>query len=689
MSTIHHRRILSKVIGLGTTALVSGVIALGASVLHPSLDGTAAAAEPAAFSTWAKTARIAGAATWVDMTTAEINSVINKMIAQNVSVIEADSDLSMYLSDAEFQKEIDLMKRFADAAHGKNLKVVWYYPAFEVLTANAASTANTMYKDNPEWVQWGLDGTGNPAPNVFIGGQGSVFWVDPGMESAWMSPSSPYRDYFISRAQKIAKTGVDGLWIDVPIYAVDGPVQWSDMNTRYAAARYNAVTGRTVPTTENWSDPNWRRWISWRHEEIARFLKDVAIATRSAGGSNFAIFTETVTMDYNAATQVGLDGGSLKELEGITHVWEIDAVSDGSGSRQARPDDWICLIAMNKYARAASGSKPSWAFTYGKQANDAELVMAESLVAANNPYETKIPEMTKSVGAAYRTKMFGWTKQYTDQIFNSTSAAKVAVYYSEASRDFVDQAKGVGLYVTTKSGEWWSSDPIDSAKARPYVGEYRGVVKALVRSHMPFDVVVKPRDVNELLKYALVILPNTQAISESDSNILSQYVAQGGKLLATAQKPESPAPTSLNEYGEPRNPIPLSDVLPNGPGKEYLSTSSATAYNALTGAINRLSAPILTTDAKPMVHLELRQFGNQMIVQAVNATGVTGSFAVVPTSFKVNLTLEQNKLATSVALASPDNATMALTSTNFTQNGSVVSFTMPVNMYAMAIVTTN
>lgn len=71
------------------------------------------AAEPAGLNTWVRTARIGGAAVWVDMTDAEMNPLLNKLAAQHVSVIEADSDLSNYLTDAEFDQELALMKNFA------------------------------------------------------------------------------------------------------------------------------------------------------------------------------------------------------------------------------------------------------------------------------------------------------------------------------------------------------------------------------------------------------------------------------------------------------------------------------------------------------------------------------------------------------------------------------------------------
>src|SRR5262249_3945020 len=112
--------------------------------------------------------------------------------------------------------------------------------------------------------------------------------------------------------------------------------------------------------------PVWRRWIAWRYQEILSFIlriRDTAKAVTPA----ISIVVETVTLDYDAATMLALDGSTMKTSPGVIQVWEVDAVSDRTGMRDAKPDDWISLIGMSKFAKSASGTKPSWIFTYGKE----------------------------------------------------------------------------------------------------------------------------------------------------------------------------------------------------------------------------------------------------------------------------------------------------------------------------------
>jgi hypothetical protein len=377
---------------------------------------------------WLGHARIGGAELFNEMTDDEIEKSVATLAEQNVSVIEGDSDLSRMLTEKEFEAELGLMRRYAHAAHARELKVVWYYPALEVLSPKAKQGATSMFKQHPTWVQRGIDGK----PNIFYGGRGRVHWVDPGMESAWMSFHSPYADMFIGRIKRMAATGLDGIWLDVPIFNDIGAA-WADMSPA-AVAKFKADTKLAAPKSENWNDPVWRRWIAWRYGEVSNFLLRVRDAARSVS-TDVSIVVETVTLDYAAGTQLGLDGSQHKTASDIIQVWEVDVLSDKTAMRLAKPDDWISLIGMSKFAKGASGAKPSWIFTYGQQPDDALLVMAEAIAAGNHPYETKIPQMTTTVGADYRKRVFGWIKEHDRRLFESQSGAKVAVYFSVASRD--------------------------------------------------------------------------------------------------------------------------------------------------------------------------------------------------------------------------------------------------------------
>ena len=662
-------------------------------------------AQPTAFDGWAKNAKIGGAAIYVGISTTELNQILDDMVAQHVTVVEADSDLSNYQSDAQFELELVLMRQFADAAHQRGLRVVWYIPALEVITPNGKNIPNTMAKDHPDWVQVGLDGVNN----VFYGGGGQVFWVEADAESAWMSPSSEgYRNYFFNRIAKMVDTGIDGVWADVPIYADFGDTKWSGFHPE-AVAKFESDTGMTKPVAEDWDDPAWRRWIHWRHEELARFLKDLTTMARNID-PEFAIFAETLPTDYNGGTIYGLDSGFTKDVEGLTAVYEVDTMSNNVGMRNARTDDWISFISALKYARGATGEKPSWTFSYGKQQDDAQQVMAQALIAGNNPYELQVPEMATTVDPAFRSRMFNWSKVNSPYLFESQSTAKTGILYSSASRDYVDKFTGLGMFATTEDGGddlWWASSTIDSVYQRDYLAEHRGVLKILVNEHIPFNILVVP-DQAELSQYQTIMMPNIEAISDAEAERLKVFVQQGGRLIVTG-----PNPTLMDEYGTVRTNYALAvllgfnvgDTVPtsavqtygNGEtyyyaerlGKSYLTQNTSAARTTLANAVRGSSAINVTTNADDRIYLETSQLGQQAVLQFTNFIGLNGTFSIVPTTISVTYTTPNSETVDSVTLTSPDTTSTARTNLAFTQTGNQVTFSVPLTQYAMVVVSLN
>jgi hypothetical protein len=306
--------------------------------------------------------------------------------------------------------------------------------------------------------------------------------------------------------------------------------------------------------------------------------------------------------------------------------------------------------------------------------------------------------------------MFGWMKANESYLYGTKRGARVAVLYSPASRDYIDQAKGTGLYVTTTSAatEWWSTDPVDSAYSMQYLAEYRGMVKLLVHNHIPFDVVVNP-SAEELAQYETIILPDLEAISDEETTLLSNYTSGGGHLIATG-----PNPGGWDKYGSARSEyalaavlgvtkasaLPVSKTQAYGAGearffsgllgKKYFTNASdaVAAASSLLTAINETTTPWLTTDANKKVHLELSQTDNQLILQYVNFIGVTGTFSVVPTTVSTTLNIPADKAVENVELTSPDNATPAMSAISFTRNANgSVTFSAPVTQYTLAVVT--
>lgn len=664
---------------------------------------------------WPLVARIAGASLDIGDESYDNKRLLDEFVDQNVNVIEADSRLSEYLSEEDFDKELELMTHFTAMAHERNIKVVWYYPVLEVITTNGETLERSMFKDHPDWVQLGIDNT-DPAknpPNVFYGSK--VFWVDPGAESAWMDPHTPYRQYFIERVKKIAVSGVDGIWMDVPLYN-DIVGRWASQHPASRAA-FKADTGLDAPTPVNLSDPEdppyydldakdpaVKKWIHWRHQVIDELLKEVYTEARFVN-PDFQVIVETVTMDYNASLLEGLDGSFTGPLEGFWHVWEVDVLSDKNAMQNAIANDWYGLIAMYKFGRGADRGRAAWAFTYGLEPDDAEAVLFQAVVAQVNPYELKIPQMTTTVGHEYRKRVFGFLKDNEDDIYRSNSAARVAIVHSSASRDYLDAlcvtgeegVCGVSLFSSWKAPDpkmaWWTDSPGDSVDEAHYMSDYRGTVKALTNLHVPFDIQPSRLMTPEILDlYDVIYLPSFAAASDKEVDLIEDFVRDGGTAYisgkaAVTMKEDGSVRTTLPEYSAAPESGCIEVALGNGriirctgkPGQMWLTDEIQTALTDMASPLEFMTAQIETT-APGGISLDLYSRENRLIVQAMNHSGADGTWSVKPQIFDISVNTG-GKTVTSVKSASARQD--GTSSVKFTQSGDVVTFTGKVQIHTM------
>lgn len=477
---------------------------------------------------WFEHARVAGlSVSGLRITDAQMIAWIDDLRHQGATVIEADSRLSDYLTDAEFASQVELAGRFSKLAHDRGMRVVWYIPSLEVITADGVVTKHSMARDHLDWLQLSFD---RKTRGYFYGQK--VFWVEPRDESAWMCPNGPYREYFIERLKKLAGTGVDALWLDVPIMnLVVG--RWA-CTDKYCQAKFVRDTGMRFPARIDLHDAAFVRFVTWRHEMLAEFLRDCAAAMKSVS-PGIRCVAEIVTLDHLGATDWGADGTFLKDVD---VVWEVDSISDTTGMADARPDDWYAQMTAYKWCKGALEGLPSWSFSYGWRSDDAQLVMASCLAAQINPYESRVPKMTTTVGRAFRRKMFDWVRANQSSLFDAQSAAPVAIVYSSASRDLVDGTRSNAWFASWNRPRrdllWYASSPEESVESSDYLAEYRGWAKLFIQNGVPFDIVPANRlNAERLAAYKVVVAPQMAALDEAQAALLQGVAERGGTLVVS------------------------------------------------------------------------------------------------------------------------------------------------------------
>jgi len=359
-------------------------------IAAPSLD-------PRAWPDWAHTARLAGAAFELDMSEEEIDAKLQQAADEGVNVLIADAptgwSYTAWSDTSEFNQVLAFMRDSVfPVAHAKGLKIVWYLTGLELVCEGCVNRGRDPAVEHSDWMQ--IDRYGNM---VQFAGVQDIFWLERDDLDAWLSPESPYRDFYIDRIEEIAACGADGLWIDV-IYLLNAIGQFDDLwpsYDSYSQAAFQAAYGHATIPSKDWDDLAWRHFVRWRIESISGFVVDVFAAARAVSPDS-VFFTENWGMDSNFVTQYAQDPLEFVANPHIATAHELELVDqEGPGMGDATLKQWRGYALMVKFGVAANKGKPAWILTYAGAIDDSLREAGVHLAEGANFYEAKGPEMCR------------------------------------------------------------------------------------------------------------------------------------------------------------------------------------------------------------------------------------------------------------------------------------------------------
>lgn len=513
--------------------LLLGMLAF-AFILPPALPAREEPA-PAALQggpEWLRGARVAGLEVGEALSDSALDERMGRLARQRVSVVRGECALESCVDDAVFSRRLALVGRVAAAAHRKGMRLVWYYPALSVVTPRVGERSGAMRALHPDWLQRNFDrrkgaGAGDRERLNYVAAEGR--------ETAWMCPNSPYREWFFARVERLAATGIDGIWFGAAVFHSSAGV-WP-CSDPYCERTFFDETGCRFPSRLSMYDIGFKEWVLWRHRTLAAFLSEGAARARAVRG-DLACVVESAACDHPANTLEGLDAAWLDE--DLSVAWNLAPISDTTGMRQATERDWLSMMVTYKYCGGVSPGVPM-AFCSAERDDDGQLVMAAALAAQCSPVETKVGSRTGSVGSDARTRLYGWVEKNRRDLFETKSDAPVALLYSPETRDFVDGIRQGGLYLTAGAPSpalaWQVPRPEASIVECDYLTEYKGWGMLLIRNHIPFDVIdARSIGEGELTRYRAVILPNLVCLSTESRDRVLDYVMEGGNMLITGEK---------------------------------------------------------------------------------------------------------------------------------------------------------
>jgi hypothetical protein len=427
----------------------------------------------------------------------------------HVSGIEVDNDIpGRYESFVNPEEKLNAIRVLAAKAHAVGNHSFVYIAGTECITANADKTPHTVAKEHPDWLQRKI--TGEPA--VF--GGGTAFWIAKGDEDVWISPYAPeWRKIYMERVRQVAATGIDGIYIDIPYWMThfEGwEDSWASFDD-YTVAAFKARTGLDAKKDMkrgDFSDPNFRKWVTFRIDTITDFLRDIGSNAKSVN-PDIKIIPEIYPGIEPEAVRVGSDVYSLYPVvDAIAHEYEFGEGDHMASSR--KPLDWFRYqVGMHTFRAFAEG-KPTWILNYswdGDQKVDKREAMMNlamsQIMTGSNFWDAPGHSMAGSNDPETRKRIFSWIEAHERTFFLPRNPIHpIGVYFSPDTRNFY---------------------------AKQFIDSYRGTLILLMQKHLEFQIVT-PRTLNEF-KGATLILPDVRVLSSEEKSWLATYVNGSNKLL--------------------------------------------------------------------------------------------------------------------------------------------------------------
>jgi len=436
----------------------------------------------------------------------------------------------------------DLLAEQVEAAHKMGLRVRTYL--------NAHFYGDRFYERHKDWAQVKADGS--PIDTLY--GHGYSMCV-----------RTSYRERMFQLIREVAERGVDVVFLDGPAY-YPGACYCDDCRNEF-----RSKTGEELPTREDWDNPSWRKFVLFRYHSIAEFLEDGTRTLRERGIKSLLYSNNSSQVwpswSFALSAEDSYDGQGIIGMESYQYYTPPSGVPmwfQGWTTKLAssiKRDKPFCLFLSASHQPWFRQKIPAVEYLLGKLqglANGADMF-------EDHGFATEaIPE---------GEKYFAMARKYEEYYQSSRSMARVAIVWSRRTGDFFyelppragadeAQARVEGekpAAIAVQAGDFLEAQRIAMRKyesERRIVEEARGFYEALMRLHVPFDL-ISDLNINdeELAQYDELILPNVACLSDGQVQGISDFVRSGKGLVSTYK-------TSMyTETGEPRGDFGLSDVF--------------------------------------------------------------------------------------------------------------------------------
>ena len=397
----------------------------------------------------------------------------------------------------------DLLAEMIAALRAREIASVIYY-----CTCNDTWAAD----QNPDWSQ--RNSEGQALPEVSIN------------DFPWTCLNSPYRQRVLEQLRELAHGYDDavGIFLD--------RVDWGPGGCYcdYCQRAFKLETGHPLPTRSQWQTPLGRAFMLWRSRVLHEFLREARAVVKTAQPD--WVFSHNVYPE-------------TREIEWVGQWPERDAPFDDVVLVEAFGDYTFEWMRNATYARALTSRRPiisfgrfvgpMWDWTTKPQPH----LMAQCLTPLANGCDPMLIDSFYPDGAL------------DPAAYAEMAPVSAAVRARSPWAMDGEPLRYAAIHLSLPTRLYYADDqPAD------YLHDFNGAFMALADGHILTDIALgRDLTTENLSKYRVLVLANAACLSDAQIAAVTQFVEQGGGLVATH------ATSLYDELGNRRADFGLRDLL--------------------------------------------------------------------------------------------------------------------------------
>lgn len=394
----------------------------------------------------------------------------------------------------------DILKEITTACKKADIKVI--------ARIDFRGAEEHVYRKFPDWFM--LDANGQPVVTTYAYDDRTVRLF----AGCYLGKHrNEYGNEYVRYVMK--NYAVDGIWHNAP--GVQGICYCPDCKKGYKAA-----SGKELPLTDTASEEELEQYMTWKRQMANRYMDRIKKTTKSFGDDK--VYTAEVFSIYDVGSRVD-SGVDLNNARDHFDILVSVAFLTGHGA----DNYYFDLKYGNTIIKFLKSMVPEReaVVMYGGNGTSHRMVIDPSvdlkiwlwqILSAGgrfwNCYFSNVPTLTHDNRNAFNeTDAYQFVMRNEKILEQHAPVANIGIYYSDPTR----------ISYRKKSVE---DDDFGS--------EIRGIETVLMENHLPHDFILDYQvSRNRLKKYDLVILPNVRCMSDTEIEILKDYVRDGGKIIAT------------------------------------------------------------------------------------------------------------------------------------------------------------